>query len=338
MSLTVIPPQPAAPRPGIARRVLRWLLPVLVLGAAAGVWQRERIWIWYCAERLERAAEDGRAAWGDRLAAAGEPAVPALLALLRYDDPQVCGAAKSAMEKLAGGWANDDPRRPRFAVRFVDAEPRFSTPGRAAALELLPIVLAAADAEVAQKAKAMVATAAKSESVDVRVQAVAAALRPEVDGLEMVVPLIADPAVEVRRAAVLALGPARDGRQALADDDLLRCLHDPDEEVRQLCEMGLRSRGRSPREIRLGRRYTAPDPAERQKLLIDLTEEDELDVTVWLDRLTADPDPAVRAGAARLAVERNADLRERLDQMSRTDPDGTVRRIASYYSRKMATR
>jgi HEAT repeat protein len=152
----------------------------------------------------------------------------------------------------------------------------------------------------------------------------------------MIVPLVADPAAEVRRAAVLALGPARDGRSVVGDDDLLRSLHDPDPEVRQLCEMGLRSRGRSPRDIRLGRRYTAPDPAERQKLLIDLADEEELDVTVWLDRLTADPDPAVRAGAARLAVERGADLRARLEQMSRSDPDHTVRRIAAFYRQKMA--
>src|SRR5262249_58243732 len=115
-------------------------------------------------------------------------------------------------------------------------------------------------------------------------------------------------APEVRRAAVLALSPPRDsGRPAVSDDDLLRCLHDSDPEVRRLCEMGLRSRGRSPRDIRLGRRYTAPDAAERQKLLIDLADEEELDVTVWLDRLTGDPDPAVRARAARgAAVQQDA--------------------------------
>jgi HEAT repeats len=338
MSQTPAPAQPPTPGPHLVRRAVRWLLPVLAFGVAAGVWQRERLWIWYCAERLERASDDSRAGWADKLAAAGEPAVPTLLGLLRHDDPNVCGAAKGALESLAASWAKDDPRRAAFAHRFVEAEPRFSTPGRAAALELLPLVLAAADPDVARQAKTMVVTAAKSESVDVRVQAVAAALRPEVDCLEAVVPLISDPAVEVRRAAVLALGPARDGRPALGDDELLRCLHDPDPEVRQLCEMGLRSRGRSARDIRLGRRYTAPDAAERQKLLIDLADEDELDVTVWLDRLTADPDPAVRAGAARLAVERSADLRERLEQMSRTDPDGTVRRIAAYYREKMPIR
>jgi hypothetical protein len=217
----------------------------------------------------------------------------------------------------------------------VDAEPRFSTPGRAAALELLPLVVTAAP-DLADPAKAMVATATKSESVDVRVQAVAAALRPELDCVELVIPLLTDPAPEVRRAAVLAASVPRDGaRSVVTDDELLRCLHDADPEVRQLCELGLRSRGRTPRDIRLGRRFTAPDPAERQKLLLDLADEEELDVTVWLERLTADADPAVRAGAARLVVDRSPDLRGRLEEMSRSDPDATVRRIADYYRRKL---
>jgi len=328
-------PTPPGPEPRRVRRIARTLLPVLVLLAAAGVWQRERLWIWYCAERLERSSDEGRAAWADRLASAGEPAIPTLLTLLRHDEPAVCAAAKDALAQMISVWSTDDPRRPAFSAQFVVAEPRFSTPGRAAALDLLPVVLGAATPDVAEKAKAMVATAARSESIDVRIQAVATALRPEVDCLETIVPLLADPAPEVRRAAVLALGPARDGRPSVADDELLRCLHDPDLEVRQLCEMGLRSRGRSPRDIRLGRRYAAPDPAERQKLLIDLAEEEDLDVTVWLERLTADADPAVRAGAARVAVERRADLASRLEQMSRTDPDITVRRIAGYYHQKL---
>jgi HEAT repeat protein len=307
-----------------------------MLAAAAGVWQRERLWVWYCAERLERAADDRRGEWADKLAAVGEPAVPTLLGLLRHDDPGVCLAAKGGLDRLIDEWPKQDPRRLAFARAFADAEPRFSTPGRSAALDLLPAVLACGDPDVAQTAKGMIATAAKSESVALRVQAVAAALRPDIDALDAIVPLVGDPDAEVRRAAVLALGPVRDGAvTVLGDDELLRCLHDSDPEVRRLCEMGLRSRGRTPRDIRLGRRYTAPDPAERQKLLLDLADEESLDVTVWLDRLTADPDPAVRAGAVRLAVERRADLGDRLEQMSRSDPDGTVRRIADYYRKKM---
>jgi hypothetical protein len=338
MSLTPAPnptPAPAAPRRGLSRRVLRYALPVVVVAAAVGIWQRERIWIWYCAERLERASDEGRGAWAERLTAAGEPAVPTLLDLLRHDDPGVCAGAKGALESLTAGWAKDDPRRAAFSHRFVDAEPRFSTPGRAAALELLPVVVTAAP-ELADRAKAIVATAATSESVDVRVQAVAAALRPELDCVDLVIPLLADPAPEVRRAAVLAAGAPRDGaRSVVTDDDLLRCLHDADPEVRHLCELGLRSRGRTPRDIRLGRRFAAPDAAERQKLLLDLADEEDLDVTVWLERLTADADPAVRAGAARLVVDRSPDLRGRLEEMSRSDPDATVRRIADYYRRKL---
>src|SRR5262245_46840677 len=294
MSLSPAPTSPA--RAGLARRAVRWVMPALLLAFAVGLWQRDRLWVWYCAERLERASDDRRPEWAEELMAVGEPAVPTMFRLLRHDDPGVCVAASRALKRLAGSWPVDDPRRLDFARQFVAAEPRFSTPGRAAALELLPFVLDSGDREMSQKAKGVVGTAAKSESVDVRIQAVATALRPEIDALEQITGLINDPDVGVRRAAVLALGPVRDGAApALGDDELLKCLHDPDDEVRRLCEMGLRSRGRSPRDIRLGRRYTAPDPAERQKLLLDLTHEDELDVAVWLERLTADPDPAIRA-------------------------------------------
>lgn len=334
MSQVPAPTQPARTR--LVVRILRAALPFLVIGVAAGIWQRERLWIWYCAERLERASDENRTAWAGKLTDAGEPAVPSLLRLLRHDDAGVCASAKTSLENIAVAWTKDDPRRAAFAQKFVEEEPRFSTPGRAAALELLPTVLAAASPEVAEKARNMVAVAAKSESVDVRIQAIAAAMRPEVDYLIAIVPLLEDPSEEVRRAAVLALGPVRDGgRPAIGDDVLLRRLHDSDPEVRRLCEMGLRSRGRTPRDIRFGRRYTAPDPAERQKLLLDLAEEEDLDVTVWLERLTADADPAVRAGAARLASQRRANLSDRLWQMSQSDPDATVRRIADFYHRKM---
>jgi hypothetical protein len=332
------PATPATPAPSRGRRLLRWALPVLALAVAAGVWQRERLWAWYCAERLERADDPARAEWGQKLAAAGDPAVPTLLGLLRHDEPGVCAAAKDALGTMAGTWPAEDPRRAELATRFFEAEPRFSTPGRATALDLLPALLTPRTPGAVEKAHGMIATAAKSESVDVRIQAIATALRPEVDAVPTIVPLLADPVADVRRAAIVAVGSVREGRAAVADDELLKCLHDTDAEVRHLCEMSLRGRGRSPRDIRLGKRYTAPDPAERQKLLLDLAEEDELDVSVWLDRLTADADPAVRAGVARLAYTRNVDLGSRLDQLSQTDPDPTVRRVAKYYKLKIAAR
>jgi HEAT repeat protein len=329
----------AKPQTSIARRALRWFVPVVVIAVAVGVWQRERLWIWYCAERLERASPDTRSEWAQQLASAGEAAVPTLLNLLRNDDEGVCVAAASAMDSLVSSWPASDPRRNTFARQFVEIEPRFSTPGRTAALELLPTVLVGCDPDLASQVKGVVAHTVQSESVDVRIRSIAAALRPEIDCLEAIVPLVDDASPEVRRAAVVALAPVPDGKKpAVTDETLLRCLHDSDAEVRQFAEMGLKSRGRTPREIRLGRRYAAPNSAERQKLLIDLADEDDLDTTVWLERLTNDSDPSVRAGAARLASERNADLADRLAQMSRSDPDSTVRRIVEYYRQRMLAR
>lgn len=332
--------QPAQPVPSPAplkarRRWGRWLALGMVVLVLVGVWQRERLWIAYCAERLERASDDDRAAWADRLAASGEPAIPVLLDCFRHDDPSICMAGRHGLETLLNEYAEGDPRLSLMAEQLKAAEPRFSTPGRSVAMELLPPMLAKRATGMLELAHAMIQTATKSESVDVRVQAIAMAMRPEIDALANVVPLLGDSAVEVRRAAILALGPlGRPDRVAATDDDLVRLLHDPDGEVRRLCEMSLRSRGRSPRDIRLAKRYAAPHAAERQKLLLDLADDEERDVSVWLERLTTDSDPAVRAGALRVAAERQVDLTTRMEQMQQNDPDGTVRRIASYYHTK----
>lgn len=328
--------QTPVPRRGIAGRIARWFVLLVVIGTVVGIWQRERLWIWYCAERLERASGDERLVWAEELTACGEPAVPTLLRMLRHDNPEVCAMARGTLQSILSHWTKDDDRLLAFAKLFVEEEPRFSTPGRAAALDLLPAVLAPNDQTIAARVKDIVLATTKSESFDVRVQAIAAAMRPEINCLDAIVGLVDDTAAEVRRAAVLAIGPIRDGSKTiLADDSLLRCLHDQDEEVRRLAEMSLKSRGRTPRDIRLGRRYAAPDPAERQKLLIDLAFEEELDVSVWLERLTNDADPSVRAGAARVAAEKRADLGDRLGQMSKSDPDATVRRIAEFYRQKL---
>lgn len=329
---------PSSPiRHGLARRALSWLLPTLVIATAAGIWQRERLWLWYCAERLERSSAEDKHIWAEKLVAAGEAGAPTLLKLLESDDPRVCATVTTAIDNLMASWPNGDPRRNTLAAQLLDAEPRFSTPGRVAALDLIQVVCSLGDSQLSERAKGILATTAKSESTEARVHTIAVALRPEIDGLDAIVPLIDDSVAEVRRAAVLALGPVKEGgKPAMSDEQLLRCLHDNDEEVREFAEMGLRSRGRTSREIRLGRKYASPQAAERQKLLVDLAYEEELDTTVWLERLTNDVDPAVRAGAARVAAERKADLVGRLSQMSRSDPDATVRRIVDYYQKKMA--
>ena len=194
------------------RRSIRWAIPLLLLLGGVGVWQHERLWLSYCASRLESASDEQRSEWGARLARGGDKAVPTLLKCFQHDNPSVCVEAKTALAQISGSWAGDDPRRADFTQRFVALEPRFSTPGRAAALELLPDLLSKNRDGLAEKAKEMVVKVAKSEAVGLRVQAVAFALHPDIDALAAIEPLLRDESPEVRRAAILALGPLREAR------------------------------------------------------------------------------------------------------------------------------
>jgi HEAT repeat protein len=164
------------------------------------------------------------------------------------------------------------------------------------------------------------------------VRAVKLALRPGMDLLEPVAALLADPAAEVRRAALLAVGPAP---QAVPDEGLLPCLHDPDPEVRRLCEAALAGRGLRPEHVRLGRLLTHPSPGVRAEVLDQLHSAPDLDPGVWLRRLSHDPSPAVRAAALRAMTEQTGvDLSDRVDQMARSDPSPTVCYLARLYQKR----
>ena len=96
------------------------------------------------------------------------------------------------------------------------------------------------------------------------------------------------------------------------------------------------SRGRSEPEISLGRRLSNPDAGERLKLLMDLRYDDDVpDPEPWLERLSRDAEPAVRAGAARVAVEVAAERKQAVPvwvgRLADIDPDATVRRVAGFF-------
>src|SRR5262249_2477180 len=162
-----------------------------------------------------------------------------------------------------------------------------------------------------------------------RLHAIRLAQAPGVDRFVEIVPRLRDSSAEVRRAAILALGPCP---EVLNDDSLFYWLSDPDPEVRQLCEVALRGRGLQDHHIRLARLMADPRPAVRIQVLEAIEKGEDLDPGVLLRRLRHDPAPAVRAAAARAAASQTlVDLTDRIDQMAQTDPSPTVQQVARYY-------
>jgi hypothetical protein len=171
------------------------------------------------------------------------------------------------------------------------------------------------------------------KSVPTRVAAIQLAcrepFRSDNELLNQVAPFLRDPDVAVRRAALLVLGPNAD---VVSEEQLLPLLHDAEPELQHLCEIALRSRGLSEFHVRLARLVSDVDPAVRLGVFPLLRQATDLDVDVWLRRLTLDPAPAVRAAAARVAAqEPSAGLRQRLVEMAQSDPSETVREIARFY-------
>ena len=154
-------------------------------------------------------------------------------------------------------------------------------------------------------------------------------LRQENDLLAKVVPLLKDPIVMVRKTALVVLGPARD---MVKDDELLVLLHDPDDEVQNLCELALRGRGLQANHILLARLISDERPSARLQVLQYLAETPDLEPGVWLQRLCQDTSPAVRAAAVRAAAaQTQVDLRPCLYEMAQQDPSLTVRQLAGHY-------
>ncbi|MCS6978270.1 MAG: HEAT repeat domain-containing protein [Gemmatales bacterium] len=173
----------------------------------------------------------------------------------------------------------------------------------------------------------------KSDDCQERRAAVRLASLPELGLLDQVASLVAGPQPDsdavVRDLALAAIAPHEEIAET---ESLLPLLHDPDAEVRATCEFVLRSRGLSPSQVRLAKQMTDPQPFVRAKVPSQIVDYPELDPAIWLERLSRDPSPAVRAAVVRSAAQvGQAQLRVRLEEMAESDPSPTVRQIASYY-------
>jgi hypothetical protein len=211
-----------------------------------------------------------------------------------------------------------------------DAGPSTDAGTQLAALELAAeLVRQPRLGEWLKPARDLARAALQSPAPANRLLAVRLSLHQGMDLLENVVALLNDPAVEVRRAALVAVGSAD---QVVRDEGLLPCLHDPDPEVRKVAEEALRGRGLRPEHIELGRLLTDPDHKKRVQVLDHLREAPDLDPGLWLRRLSHDPARSVRVAAARVMSELTfIDLSDRLDQMARSDPEPSVAWLAQYY-------
>lgn len=354
------------------RRLAGMVVVLLVVGAGAVWWQRETLLVCYAVRGLANATDQTRSGWIERVARREPAAVPFLVSGLRRTDRQACTNICQCLLELAKNWPDTDSRRVSVAQALAREFHAFSVEGHKAALEveqalserepaLLAPALAAAvmqaaktrDAEVHARAlglaerltqqppsptalvgcRELVRVCLRDVESDNRVRALRLAIDPHVDLREQVVPLLRDPAPEIRRAAMIVLGPAAD---TIATDDLLEWMHDPDPEVRRLCESSLKGRGLHDDQLRLGRLLTDPSMAERLKVIDALQDSlrhnSDVEPGVWLRRLSHDPAPAVRAASVRMAADQSlVDLSDRLEQMCQDDPSPTIRQLARYY-------
>jgi hypothetical protein len=279
-------------------------------------------------EALDRMCEE----WG-----AGDSRSVGLVSHLAHAFGKCGPAGQKAALEVPGRWflgtrkAEPAPGLMAACSRLLSEGAQASDPEvQAVGLILCEVLLQQPEAaEVQHSVREFARAGLKSPEPANRLRAVRLSLRPGMDLLDQVSLLLADPSVEVRRAALIAVAPAND---VVGDEGLLPCLHDTDPEMRKLCEAALKGRGLRPDHIQLGRLLTHPLPVQRLRVLDYLRWANDLDPGLWLRRLSHDPSPAVRAAALRaMSHQELIDLQDRIDQMARNDPSPSVCQLAKFY-------
>lgn len=309
-----------------AKRVALGVALVLLVGGGTAALNWTSLNARYAGHKFRSATTtDDRTHWATQLLALGE--VQPLIEPFRSDDAAACEAVIAALRS----------HPTEHARAFLEGFGSFSDAGKLAALELVPDLAKGADAELTDRCRAAVKQG-MTGSPDTKVRAIRLALRPEIAMKAEVAPLLQDPTAPVRRAAMLAVGPFQvNGPALVSDDALFRFLHDPDSEVRDLCESALLTRGFDGEQVQLARMLADPNPAERLALARALERPDVANPAPWLERLARDVEPSVRVAAARVAAERSLPEAVWRTRLAETDPDPTVRKLAGYYRGLSAT-
>lgn len=276
-------------------------------------------------------------AWGNGHARTAELALHLSSAFVRFSP-----AGQKQVLDLAVGWFRQPSSQlDRLASACADLIGESAAVDdeevRGSALELCGLLLnRSADVsgdragKPVEPARKLVAVALHARTADHRLHAVSLSLSPGLtDLLKEAATLLDDESPQVRRAVLVAVTEARG---MVHDDQLLPCLHDPDPDVRRLCEQVLIARGLRREYLELGRLLTDPQPAKRLQVLDRLSESTELDAGLWLRRLSHDPADSVRVAAMRAMSQQSfVDLSDRIDDMARNDSSPTVCQLARYY-------
>ena len=328
-------------------RKRKWLL--RAAGVAVAIVAGAGTWAWinaaelrakYAVRQMASASTDEeRARWANTLISQGEPGVRKLAECVKRGEEPTCTTAVTALEKHLSELPDNDPRAITISGTVLDAFSSATDPGKQAMMRLLPTMLKRTGNAHAARCRTIVSEGLKMPDIEARLAAVRLAIHPDIKLRSELASLLAAREPDVRGAALFAIASAADGEVLVTDEELFRWLHDPDAGVRKVCRDVLVARDRSEAEIALGRRLTHPDSSERLKLLLDLRFDDDVaDPEPWLERLSRDSEPAVRAGAARVAVELALARRQScptwVARVADTDVHPTVRFVAAHYRAK----
>jgi hypothetical protein len=251
------------------------------------------------------------------------------------------GSGQRSALKLAASWLNArggssaaSPETRRAVAHLLEEAARTAgSEGRAAALELANKFLGETpDPERLGPCRELAQSCFQDSDTENRIRAVQLAMRSGMDLQKPLVALLNDPAPEVRRLVLPAVGSSKN---AMETEDLLRWLHDSDGEVRRLCELALRrSRGLSQEEIHLGKLISDSSARVRLQVLnyLGSRRDSGLYPGAWLRHLSHDAAPEVRFAVIRAIKDQDVgELNDRIDQMARNDPSPTVCDFAQRY-------
>jgi HEAT repeat protein len=294
----------------------------------------------YTAYQLHSATSDEqRAVAADRLLGFGPTGLTQIVEFIQTGDKPSRDAVVGAIERKLNAMPEDDPGAIPIASLVLDAFSHSDDSGKQAILGLISLFLKHTGNTYASKCREAIVAGLKMSDQETRMLSVRLAVHPDVMMRKELIQLLGDPDPRIRGAALFGVATATEGESAIADEEIFRWLHDPDSGVRKVCYEALVSRGRSDADIALARRFSHPDPSERLKLLYDLRYEDDVvDPEPWLEQLSRDQEPAIRAGAARVVLEvvaeRKLSCPAWVTRVADTDTDPTVRRIAGYFRRE----